>query len=97
MRKLSELYQIVLDNYYKISQPGICVKISRCYNELNLFTFDESDLIDDHFEHGDHKLQPKLAENENAYLWPEDHDLPRIEYLKYLIDLCKSQEAKEQL
>jgi len=89
MRKLSELYQVVLDNYYKYRIQGICLKIDRCWRD-NLITTDELDAIETHFEKGEHQLQKKLEDG--AYLWPEDQDLPRIAYLEYLIKLCKEQD-----
>lgn len=85
MRKLSELYGLVLEE--SISDDGefgICTNIWYCG-----MSEEESLKCANHFKKGKHKLP--MGHRKEQEFWfdsPEE----RIEYLKYLIELCKEQD-----
>lgn len=84
MRKLSELYSLVLDEAIRDEgEYGICTEIGYVGMED-----DEEIHCRDHFKNGDHKL-PKSKRIENDFWFSDGEE--RIEYLKYLIQLCKDQ------
>lgn len=85
MRKLSELYQIILDEFFDLDPAGICGRINSAY-KIKLMSIEERYFIYDHFQSGDHKFP---SSNRIGFWWDNTHD--RIEYLKYLIELTKSQ------
>lgn len=88
MRKLSELYELVQkeceDSEYEL---GIC-------SEIKWINASDKEIaaLEDHFQNGDHKIKKENRTEGYWFLYPHQ----RESYLKYLIDLCKSQEAKEQ-
>jgi len=86
MRKLSELYQVVLDKFYKLEPYGICGRINELACKKSISTF-EKELILSHFKCGKHKI-PKRKRM--GYWFNSSEE--RIEYLKYLIELCKEQD-----
>lgn len=88
MRKLSELYQILLTKFYNLPHSGICGRITAlciCYN----ITIAERNALREHFVRGDHKF-PIKERRESAFWFNTTEE--RLDYLKYLIQLCKDQD-----
>lgn len=86
MRKLSELYQIILDKFHDLDPCGICGRI----NELaykHIISIEERKMLSTHFQKGKHKF-PYCKRIGYWFSSVES----RIEYLKYLIKLCKEQD-----
>lgn len=85
MRKLSELYELVYKEAIKDGfECGICTEIV-CLPFVSDY---ERSSLEKHFEEGDHKFP---VENRHGGYWFISPDARR-DYLKYLIELCKSQD-----
>jgi len=86
MRKLSELYQVVLDNYDSLQEVGICLAIARIADN-RIISNPEYFFVYKHFKYGDHKFPM----NKRWAFWFKSTE-ERIAYLEYLIKLCKEQD-----